>query len=211
MVLNPKFIAQMYKPSVRTPKNLGRMTSEQLRAEYTAQSEVANKRIRALQKSGLYSPTLKNLNENGIERFGIKNQGLVTDADIKKAYRELMGFMNSTTSTRTGVKQTIDKMVQNFNMKFDGNYVEFSRKSQKVFDLYEDLRELSKKGVLKESDKYDIVHDLDTLTESGEIDENTTATQLIERLNELKDVRDSEFRSKQSDLKFNWRVRVKGM
>ena len=196
----------MYKPSVRTPKNLGRMTSEQLRAEYTAQSKVANKRISALQKSGLYSPTLKNLNENGIERFGIKNQGLITDADIKKAYRELMDFMNSTTSTRTGVKQTIDKMVKNFNMKFDGNYVEFSRKSQKVFDLYEDLRELSKKGVLKESDKYDIVHDLDTLMESGEIDENTTASDLIERLNELKDVRDGEFKAKQSQLKFNWRV-----
>lgn len=206
MVLNPAFVNQMFKPSVRTSVNMGRMTSAQIRAEYTKQSKVANKRLNAIQKAGLYSPAVNNLNQHGITRFGIKNQGLVTDADIKKAYRELMDFMNSATSSRTGIKETLDKMSKNFNMKFNGNYVEFSNKSKKLFDLYEDLREMSKKGELQTSDKYDIVHDLDTLYEAGIINDDTTPAELTEILNKMVEDRRVQVNAQYSQLHFNWRV-----
>lgn len=196
----------MFKPSVRTSVNMGRMTSAQIRAEYTKQSKVANKRLNAIQKAGLYSPAVNNLNQHGITRFGIKNQGLVTDADIKKAYRELMDFMNSATSSRTGIKETLDKMSKNFNMKFNGNYVEFSNKSKKLFDLYEDLREMSKKGELQTSDKYDIVHDLDTLYEAGIINDDTTPAELTEILNKMVEDRRVQVNAQYSQLHFNWRV-----
>ena len=206
MVLNPAFVNQMFKPSVRTSVNMGRMTSAQIRAEYTKQSKVANKRLNAIQKAGLYSPAVNNLNQHGITRFGIKNQGLVTDADIKKAYRELMDFMNSATSSRTGIKETLDKMSKNFNMKFNGNYVEFSNKSKKLFDLYEDLREMSKKGELQTSDKYDIVHDLDTLYEAGIINDDTPPAELTEILNKMVEDRRVQVNAQYSQLHFNWRV-----
>lgn len=203
--LSPKFVNQMFKPSVRTPKNMGRMTSSELRAEYTKQSKVANKRIASIEKAGYYSPSVKNLYDDGIKRFGIKNQNLMSDTDIKKAYRRLMDFMNSTTSSKTGIRTTLMKMSQNFNMKFDGNYVEFSQKSQRVFDLYEDLNELSKKGELKETDKYNLVHDLDSLYESGEL-ENMSMDDLVKRLNDLKDERRQIAISRQSKLNYNWMV-----
>ena len=143
--------------------------------------------------------------KKGIKRFGIKNQNLMTDADIKKAYRRLMDFMNSTTSSRSGIRSTLMKMSQNFGMKFDGNYIEFSQKSKRVFDLYEDLKEMSKKGELNESDKYDLVHDLDSLYESGEL-ENLTMDELVKRLNDLKEGRRQIEISRQSKLHFNWMV-----
>ena len=195
----------MFKPSVRTPKNMGRMSSSDLRKEYTAQAKVANKRIAHIEKAGYYSPAVKTLNDEGIRRFGIKNQNLMTDADVKKAYRRLMDFMNSTTSSRSGIRSTLMKMSQNFGMKFDGNYIEFSQKSKRVFDLYEDLKEMSKKGELNESDKYDLVHDLDTLYESGEL-ENLTIDELVKRLNDLKEGRRQIEISRQSKLHFNWMV-----
>lgn len=203
--LSPKFVNQMFKASVRTPKNMGRMSSSDLRKEYTKQSKVANKRIAHIEKAGYYSPAVKTLNDEGIKRFGIKNQNLMTDADVKKAYRRLMDFMNSTTSSRSGIRNTLMKMSQNFGMKFDGNYAEFSRKSQRVFDLYEDLKEMSKKGELQESDKYDLVHDLDSLYETGEL-ENLTMDELVKRLNDLKEGRRQIAISRQSKLHFNWMV-----
>lgn len=195
----------MFKPSVRTPKNMGRMSSSDLRKEYTRQSKVANKRIANIEKAGYYSPAVKTLNDEGIKRFGIKNQNLLTDADVKKAYRRLMDFMNSTTSSRSGIRNTLMKMSQNFGMKFNGDYIEFSQKSKRVFDLYEDLKEMSKKGELNESDKYDLVHDLDTLYESGEL-ENLTMDELVKRLNDLKETRHQIEISRQSKLHFNWMV-----
>ena len=181
------------------------MSSSDLRKEYTAQAKVANKRIASIEKAGYYSPAVKTLNDEGIKRFGIKNQNLMTDADVKKAYRRLMDFMNSTTSSRSGIRSTLMKMSQNFGMKFDGNYIEFSQKSKRVFDLYEDLKEMSKKGELNESDKYDLVHDLDTLYESGEL-ENLTMDELVKRLNDLKEGRRQIEISRQSKLHFNWMV-----
>jgi len=159
----------MYKPSVRTSANLGRMTDAQIRAEYTKQSKVANKRISAIKKSGYYSPAIHNLEKDGLTRFGLKNQNLTDTKSIKTAYRQMMDFLNSTTSNRTGIKETLDKMIKNFNMKFDGDYVAFSQKAKDVFDLYEDIEELSKNGGLGYLDKYNAVHDIDSMIEDGTI------------------------------------------
>ena len=200
------FMAQMFKPSERQSKNLGRMSSSDLRKEYTRQAKVANKRIMAIEKAGLYSPAIANLNDKDIYRFGIKNQGLVTDEDVKKAYRGLMDFLNSTTSSRTGIKQTADKMIKNFNLTFNGNYADFTQKSRKIFDLYEDLRELNKKGVLKESDKYDLISDLNTLYEDGQIDENTSVADLLQQLQEFANQRQAQYNAEQTQLRFNWSV-----
>lgn len=204
--LSAGFKNQMFKPSDRKPANMGRMTPAQMRAEYTRQAKVANKRINAINKSGLYSPAVAHLGDRGITRFGLKNQGLTTDKEIQSAYRELMDFLQSTTSSRTGIKTTADKMIQNFNMTFNGDYVEFSQKSKKIFDLYEDLRELSNQGFVSESDKYNIIEDLNTLYDQGVIDENTTADSLVKTLNQMMDARKAEINERQNQLRFNWRV-----
>lgn len=201
-----RITSSMYKPTVRQAKNLGRMTESEMRQEYARQAKTANKRIKAIQKAGLYSPAIKEIGKLGITRFGVQNQGLKTPKEIQRAYRDLMNFLNSTTSTKTGIKTTVDKMVQNFNMKFNGDYVAFSKKSKKIFDLYEDLAELSRKGELQTSDKYDIVSDLDTLYNAGEIDENTTAEELIQYLNSRVAERDAMNNARQNQLHFNWKV-----
>lgn len=204
--LSAGFKKQMYKPSVRVSVNMGRMTPAQMRAEYTKQAKVANKRINAINKAGLYSPAIENLSKHGIDRFGLKNQGLVTDAEIKQAYKELMGFLNSSTSSRTGIRETSDKMIQNFGLSFNGNYAEFSQKARAIFDLYEELAELSRQGVIKTGDKYDVVNDLGTLYDAGIIDDNTTAGDLIAILNKMANQRANDFRDMQSQLRFNWNV-----
>lgn len=196
----------MFKPSVRQSANLGRMTDAQIRAEYTRQSKVANKRISAIEKAGYYSPSVHNLNKNGVTRFGLKNQGLKDTKAIRSAYRDLMDFLNSTTSNRTGIKTTIDKMVKNFNMKFDGNYIKFSQKSKDVFDMYEDIQQLAKNNGLGYMDKYDTVHDLDTLYEEGVINEDMSPNEVYDLLKGMAENRKAVVNEQQNQLHFNWRV-----
>lgn len=206
MSKSPEFVKHMYKPSVRQSANMGRMTDAQIRAEYTKQSKVANKRISAIEKAGYYSPSVHNLNKNGVARFGIKNQGLKDSKAIRSAYRDLMDFLNSTTSNRTGIKDTIDKMVKNFNMKFDGDYAKFSQKSKDVFDMYEDIQKLSKNNGLGYMDKYDVVHDLDTLYEEGVINEDMSPNDVYKLLKDMAENRKAVINEQQNQLRFNFRV-----
>ena len=204
--LNQAFIDQMFAPTIRTPKNLGRMKPDEIRREYTKQAKAANKRIKAIERAGLYSPAVSGLADKGITYFGLKNENLTTDAEIREAYRTLMNFLGSTTSTRTGVKATLDKIVKNFDIDFDGDYAQLSQKATKIFDLYEDLREMAKQGHLKSGDKYDIINDLSTLYDEGLIDKDTSASELLERLNAMAGQRAEEFRARQKQLRFNWTV-----
>lgn len=204
--LNKAFVDQMFAPTIRTPKNLGRMTPDEIRREYTKQAKTANKRIKAIHNAGLYSPAVEGLTDKGITYFGLKNQNLTTDAEIRDAYRTMMNFLGSTTSTRTGVKATLDKIVKNFDIDFDGDYAQLSQKATKIFDLYEDLREMTKKGLLKGGDKYDIINDLSTLYDDGFIDQDTSASELLERLNERAVQRAEQVKARQKQLRFNWTV-----
>ena len=194
-------------PSVRTSVNMRNMCSAEIRAEYTRQSKVANKRINAIRKSGLYSPSIANMERNGLTKFGIKNEGLTSDADIKRAYRRLMDFLDSSTSTRTGIHETLRTMRQNFNITYNGSDIEFSQRAKDIFDLYEDLRELARHGELQTTDKYDLVSDLNELYDAGLIDGETEITpELIDRLNSLALARKNKINARQSQLNFNWRV-----
>ena len=204
--LSQGFKNQMFKPSKVEHPNTGRMTDSQLRKEYTRLSKMANKRINAVQKAGYYSPAVEHLSERGISRFGLKNQGLTTSSDIKRAMRDLTDFLNSTTSTRTGIRSVSDDITKNFGIVNNGNYAEFTQKTRKIFDLYEDLKELQQKGELQSGDKYDMVNDLGTLYDAGIIDNDTTASELLERLNQMVESRKENVRIRAKSLKFGWFV-----
>lgn len=204
--LSQGFKNQMFKPSKIVHPNTGRMTDAQLRTEYTRLSKVANKRINAINKAGYYSPAVARLNDRGISKFGLKNQGLTSTSDIKKAMRELTNFLNADTSTRTGIRSVSDQITNNFGITNNGNYAEFTKKTRKIFDLYEDLHELQQHGDLKSGDKYDMVNDLGTLYDAGLIDENTTTGDLIQLLQDMVEQRKQNVRNRYTQLNFNWFV-----
>lgn len=204
--LSQGFKNQMFKPTKYDNKNLGRMSDSDMRKEYTRMSKIANKRIKAIEGRGYYSPSVANLRKAGITNFGLKNQGLTSNADIRKAYRGLMDFLNSTTSTRTGIMSTADAIVKNFGVTFNGNYAEFTQKTRKLFNLYEDLRVMEQKGEIKIGDKYETVADLGSLYDDGIIDADTSPTEVKAILEQMAIQRKQLNVTRQSQLNFHWNV-----
>ena len=205
-VLTPEFVANMKKPTERRMMNYNSMTLTELKAEYTRQSKVANKRIAAIGKADLYSYAYAMQQDKGIVRFGLKNQNLTTKGEIVDAYKNLITFLNSTTSSKTGIKTTIDKMVTNFHLNFDGNYKTFSLKAKKIFGLWDDYRVMKEHGYITDSTKYEVIEDLGTLFDSGLINENTTIQELENWLTELKKKREQGIRAQYRKLNFEWEI-----
>lgn len=197
-----------FTPSTRQRADLGRMTPKQARAEYTKQARVANKRIDSIKKAGLTSYALTNLEKKGIERFGLKNQNLQTDKEIRTAYKELMKFLESQTSTKTGIKDNADAIARNFGLEIEnGDYVSFQKKYGKIFDLYDELMEMGRQGfVPTESNKYEIISELSDLYDAGIITEDTDVNDIIEYLEKRLEKARNVARQRQKMLKFNWDV-----
>ena len=81
-----------------------------------------------------------------------------------------------------------------------------TRKARKLFDLYDDLKELANKGEIKSSDKYEVMEMMSQLYDQGFIDQNTSASQVAGRLDSMIMERQGAIRSRQSQLNFNWEV-----
>ncbi len=197
-----------FQPSTRQRANLGLMTPKQARAEYTKQARVANKRIDSIKKAGLTSYALTNLEKKGIERFGLKNQNLQSEKEIRTAYKELMKFLDSQTSTKTGIKDTADAIARNFGLEIEnGDYAAFQKKYGKIFDLYDELMEMGRQGfVPTDSNKYEIVSELSDLYDAGIITEDTDVNDIIDYLEKRLEKARNKAIQRQKQLRFHWDV-----
>ena len=183
-------------------------TLAQLKKEFSKLSAQANSRIDSLKKGRYRSPAVEKLREQGVKRFGVKAQGLRTEADYKKAIRQAKNFLASETSTRKGLKKVTKEMMRNFGITKKGgeSLSAITRKSRKLFALYDDLKEMYNKGEFSSNDKYELMEMMSQLYDLGMIDQSTAASQISFRLDAMIKEKRSMNRAKQSSLYFSWEV-----
>ena len=179
-----------------------------LKKEFEQLSKKANARIRSLKKGRYRSPAVEKLRSEGVKKFGVKAQKLQTEADYKKAIRQAKNFLNAETSTRKGLRKVTKEMMRNFGITKKGGQPlsEITRKSRKLFDLYDDLKEMSNKGELQSSDKYDLMELMSQMWDEGLIDSQTSASEIISQLNSRIMERKNMVLQRQSQLNFEWSV-----
>lgn len=179
-----------------------------LKKEFAKLSKQANARITSLKKGRYRSPAVEKLKSEGVRKFGVKAQKLQTEADYKRAIRQARNFLNAETSTRKGVKKVTKEMMRNFGITKKGgqSLSEVTRKSRKLFDLYDDLKEMSNKGELQSGDKYDLIEMMSQLYDEGIINTNTSASEIIDRLNGMIAEKRNRVMTRQSQLNFEWSV-----
>lgn len=179
-----------------------------LKKEFAQLSRTANSRIDSLKKGRYRSPAVEKLRENGIKRFGVKSMKLKTEADYRKAIRQAKSFLNAETSTRKGLKEVTRKMMENFGITKKGgeSLSSVTRKARKLFDLYDDLKELHNKGDIESGDKYELMEMMSQLYDSGQIDRNTSASEIVLQLNDMIQSKRTKSKLRQRDLNFNWSV-----
>jgi hypothetical protein len=81
-----------------------------------------------------------------------------------------------------------------------------TRKARKLFDLYDDLKEMQNQGQLKMGEKYEVIEMLSDLYADGVIDDNTPASEVASILNGMIAERREAFRRSQTNLNFQWNV-----
>lgn len=186
-----------------------------LRKEFAQLSKTANARIKSLKKGRYRSPAVEKLKENGIKKFGVRAQKLETEADFRKAIRQAKNFLNSDTSTRRsvkggpkGIKEVTKEMMRNFGIEKKGgeSLSSVTRKARKLFNLYEDLKEMQNRGELKAGDKYEIIEMMSQMYDDGLIDSNTSASEVLSTLNSMISKKKTMTATKQSQLHFQWNV-----
>lgn len=181
---------------------------DQLKKEFNVLARQANSRIDSLKKGRYKSPAVEKLKSEGVKRFGTKAQNLKTEADYRRAIRQARSFLEAKTSTRKGLKSVTKELMRNFGIKRKpGEGLNaITRKARKLFDLYDDLKELANKGEIKSSDKYEVMEMMSQLYDQGIIDQHTSASQVAGRLDSMISERQGAIRSRQSQLNFNWEV-----
>ena len=179
-----------------------------LKKEFAQLSKTANARIKSLKKGRYRSPAVEKLKSEGVKKFGVKAQKLKTEADYRRAIRQAKNFLGSKTSTRKGVKKVAKEMMKNFGIEKKGgeSISEVTRKARKLFDLYDDLKEMANKGELQSSDKYDIIEMMNEMWEEGLITNDTSASEIIASLNGKITEKRNRNLSRQSELNFQWSV-----
>lgn len=179
-----------------------------LKKEFADLSKKANARITSLKKGRYRSPAVEKLRSEGVKKFGVKAQKLETEADYKRAIRQAKNFLNAETSTRKGLKKVTKEMMRNFGITKKGgqSFSEITRKSRKLFDLYDDLKEMANKGELTSSDKYELMEMMSEMWDEGLIDSQTSASEIVNNLNNMITERKNRTRQRQSDLNFEWAV-----
>lgn len=83
-----------------------KMTNKELNKELNRLNSLANKRIQRLKNKGVKSPALRNMPDK------FTNRGK-TRAEKLRDYHKVSKFVNSETSTLTGVKKTFKKILNN--------------------------------------------------------------------------------------------------
>lgn len=180
----------------------------QLKREFNSLARQANSRIDSLKKGRYRSPAVEKLKSEGVKRFGTKAQDLRTEDDYRRAIRQAKNFLKSETSTRKGLKKVTQEMMRNFGIKRKPGegLSAITRKSRKLFDLYDDLKELANKGEIKSSDKYEMMELMSEMYDAGLIDQRTAAGEIAGQLNQMIGSRQNAARTRQSRLNFSWEV-----
>ena len=187
---------------------MSRASLTQLKKEFNSLARQANSRIDSLKKGRYRSPAVEKLRSEGVKRFGTKAQGLRTEEDYRRAIRQAKNFLNSETSTRKGLKKVTQEMMRNFGIerKPGEGLSAVTRKARKLFDLYDDLKELYNKGEIDSSDKYELMEMMSQLYDQGIIDQRTSASEITAQLNQMIVSKQNLSRSRQSQLNFSWEV-----
>lgn len=180
----------------------------QLKKEFSQLSKTANARIDSLKRGRYKSPAVEKLRENGIRRFGVKSMKLKTEADYRKAIRQAKNFLNNETSTRKGLKKVTKEMMRNFGITKKGGegLSSITRKAKRLFNLYDDLKELANKGQLSIGDKYEVVEMMSEMLEDSEIDMDMSASEILEKLTVKTQEKKNLKVTRQSQLNFQWSV-----
>jgi len=180
----------------------------QLKKEFSQVSKTANARIDSLKRGRYKSPAVEKLRENGIKRFGVKSMKLKTEADYRKAIRQAKNFLNSETSTRKGLKKVTREMMKNFGITKKGGegLSSITRKAKRLFNLYDDLKELANKGQISIGDKYEVVEMMSEMLEDNEIDMDMTASEILDKLKVKVQEKKNLKVTRQSQLNFQWSV-----
>ena len=88
----------------------------QFRRDTSKKISMANKRIQRLKASGLYSPALERLDQQGIEKFSIRGKDY---NGVQSELAKVNQFINADTSTIRGLNSTLKEMADNTGIKYN--------------------------------------------------------------------------------------------
>lgn len=109
-------------------------SSPEMVAEIRRVCQVANRRAQNVEKSGVYSPAVRALQEQGLNGFTKFSSG-GTWEQKKQAYASAVAFINQPTSSATGAKQYVKQFAQRQGVDTDT--------AQMILRAYDDLRNSS--------------------------------------------------------------------
>lgn len=101
-------------------------SDEEMRAYSTRIMSAMNKRIKRLEKSGVYSQALETVKSETGGRFSVKGQ---SRKELERTLKQMQNFYNAKTGTIKGAKKSVEKVQERF-IKLSGVYV--SEQGQKL-------------------------------------------------------------------------------
>ena len=108
------------------------LDAKEFRKEVSKLSSIANKRINRLEQNDFKnSPAYTKWLSDGGEKFGVKGK---TFNEVQSELSRLKKFLESTTSTITGVKDTLKQMAENTGVKYE-SFADLKAKSDVFFKL----------------------------------------------------------------------------
>lgn len=114
------------------------MSDSELRKNALVLQSAANKRIKRLNESGIYSPALESLHASGWYHFSIANKNR---NEVMEQVRAMGEFMTKKTSTVKGAREVFNRRQKNYEKQFGHKYDKDM--DSKLSPLIEELRRLT--------------------------------------------------------------------
>lgn len=110
------------------------LNKSELKQGIKALARTANQRIYRLRESGVYSPALRNVNNNG--KFGV--MGKKTDYELRSEFLRVQRFLSSKTSTVTGARKYNVEIYERLGM----NPNQYTQEDlQNFWDVYNEIKD----------------------------------------------------------------------
>ena len=167
-------------------RELSSLSHNELSKVVSRLSQVANKRLTRLSKSGVFSSAYEGFRRRGEGRFTTKNK---TDFDLKKEFLRVKDFLNMETSTIHGAQSVRREVIQ--KLKKEHNIKITNKQYNDFFKVYERLKEVDS-TVSNKLMKYNVFEEISNVLDDSNIDE--TVDEMRNRLTEIyqKSVGDTE-------------------
>jgi hypothetical protein len=167
-------------------RELSSLSHNELSKVVSRLSQVANKRITRLSKSGVFSSAYEGFRRRGEGTFTTKNK---TDFDLKKEFLRVKEFLNMETSTVHGSQAVRREVIQ--KLKKEHNIKITNKQYNDFFKVYERLKEVDS-TVSNKLMKYNVFEEISNVLDDSSIDE--TVNEMRNRLTEIyqKSVGDTE-------------------